>query len=296
MSTEAQGRRYVEIDEWPTQVAVEAMWEGQMAAVAAVHSQVEVIAAASEAAANRLRDGGRIVYIGAGTSGRIAVQDGVELGPTFSWPKERLLLILAGDARAMTESVEGAEDNEQGARGQIAAAGLSAADVAIGVAASGSTRFTVAAIVAARQRGALTIGVANNPHSPLLGAADHPILIETGSEAIAGSTRMKAGTAQKVVLNLLSTAVMLRLGLVYRGLMVNMHVSNAKLAARARAIVQELANVSERQAEDALRQSDNNIPKAALLAAGCDLAQADHLFSIYRDDLRSALAKGLSRE
>lgn len=294
MSTETQGRRFVEIDEWPTKVAVEAMWEGHLAAVAAVQSQIAAIAAASDAAAARLREGGRIVYIGAGTSGRIAVQDGVELGPTFSWPKERLRLILAGGATAMTESVEGAEDNEADARRQVG--GLTEADVVIGVAASGSTRFTVVAMHAARERKALTIGIANNPDSALLKAVEHPILIETGSEAIAGSTRMKAGTAQKVVLNLLSTAVMLRLGFVYRGLMINMHVSNAKLAARARVIVQELANASERQAEDALRQSDNDIPKAVLLASGCDPAEADRLLTAHRHDLRSALAKGLSRE
>lgn len=292
MSTEAHGRRFSEIDEWPTRVAVEAMWEGQLAAVASVHSQLDRITAASEAAAERVRNDGRIVYIGAGTSGRIAVQDGVELTPTYNWPTERLVFVLAGGALAVTESVEGAEDDEEGAREQIARAALNRSDVVIGVAASGRTKFTVAGLEAARQRQALTIGVANNPGSALLKAVDHQILVDTGSEPVAGSTRMKAGTAQKVVLNLLSTAIMMRLGLVYRGLMVNMRVSNEKLALRARAIVQELADVSEAQADDALRSSSYNIRKAVLVALGCEPAEADRLLSIYHHDLKAALAQG----
>lgn len=292
MSTETQGRRFVEIDEWPTSVAVEAMLEGQLAAVASVYSQVGRIAAASEDAADRVRNGGRIVYIGAGTSGRIAVQDGVELAPTYDWPMERLVFVLAGGAQAIAESVEGAEDDEQSAQEQIARAEVGAADVVIGVAASGRTKFTVAGVEAARHRQALTIGVANNPESALLKAADHGILVDTGGEPIAGSTRMKAGTAQKVVLNLLSTAIMLRLGLVYRGLMVNMRVSNQKLALRARAIVQELAKVTDAEADDALRNSGNNIRKAVLVASGCKPDEADRLLSIYRHDLKSALAQG----
>ncbi|MDG3439007.1 N-acetylmuramic acid 6-phosphate etherase [Nitrospirillum amazonense] len=292
MSTETYGRRFVEIAEWPTKVALEAMLEGQLAAVSSVYGQLDRIAAASEAAAERLRDGGRIVYMGAGTSGRIAVQDGVELTPTYNWPADRLVFVLAGGTLAVTESVEGAEDDEADARAQIAAAALGPHDVAIGVAASGRTPFTVAGIEAARAAGALTIGIANNPGSILLNASDHPILAETGGEPIAGSTRMKAGTAQKVVLNLLSTTMMLRLGLVYRGLMVDMRVSNEKLARRACGIVQELTGVSEVEAEDALKVSDYNIRKAVLVASGRPPAEADALLTLYPKDLKSALAHG----
>src|SRR5579859_7132524 len=245
MSTETHDRRFIEIDEWPTSLAVAAMLEGQLAAVASVYSQIDRIAAAADAASAKMLDGGRLVYVGAGTSGRIAVQDGVELSPTYDWPSERLVFLLAGGLTALAESVEGAEDDEEDARAQVDGASLTADDVVIGVAASGRTKFTVAAIERARARGALTIGLANNPGSLLLDAAEHPILADTGSELIAGSTRMKAGTAQKAVLNVLSTAIMVRCGLVFRGLMVNMRVSNEKLALRARAIVQELADVTD---------------------------------------------------
>ena len=219
MTTETVDPRYADLDRWPTALAVEAMLEGQMAAIAALKDQSGAIAAAADAAAARLREGGRLVYVGAGTSGRVAVQDGVELTPTYSWPDERLVFLLAGGMDALAHSAEGAEDDDAAARAEIAAADIGQNDVVIGVAASGRTPYAVAAIDAARAAGALTIGLANNPGTPLLAGAEHPILADTGSEIVAGSTRMKAGTAQKVALNLLSTAIMLRLGRVYRGLM-----------------------------------------------------------------------------
>ena len=290
MPTEAADPRFAEVDEWPTAMAVEAMLEGQLVAVAAIHGQIGAIAVAAEAAAVRLRAGGRLAYAGAGTSGRIAVQDGVELTPTYGWPGERLVFLLAGGHTAMTASVEGAEDDRAAARAAVAAERLGPADVLVGVAASGRTPFTIAAIEAARAAGALTIGIANNPDTPLCAASELAIVADTGSEPIAGSTRMKAGTAQKVILNLFSTATMLRAGLVYRGLMVNMKVSNDKLTDRAVAMVARIAEVDRDRAAGALAAAGKDIKQAVLVARGAGAAEAALLLASVHGDLRAALA------
>ncbi len=289
MSTETVDPRFVDIDLWPTETAVEAMLEGQLAAIAALKSQVRGIAAASDAAADRLNRGGRLVYVGAGTSGRIAVQDGVELTPTYDWPSDRLVYLMAGGMGALIESVEGAEDDANAARAEIAAAKVGPLDVVIGVAASGRTPYTVAAIEAGRAAGALTIGIGNNPGAPLIAAAEHGLLAETGSELVAGSTRMKAGTAQKAVLNLFSTATMLRCGRVYRGLMVDMRISNEKLLKRGRAMVRDLAGVDDRTAEAALDAAGRNIKAAVLIAGGASAEQAVARLGANEGNLRRAL-------
>jgi N-acetylmuramic acid 6-phosphate etherase len=288
-NTESLNPRFADIDSWPTVEAVEAMLEGQMAAIASIKSQTAIIAAAAEAAANRLLNGGRLVYVGAGTSGRVAVQDGVELGPTFGWPKERLVYLMAGGLNALANSSEGAEDDFAAAQSEIAINSVSTNDVVIGVAASGKTPFTIAAIKAARSAGALTIAIANNPETALLASADHALFADTGSEVIAGSTRMQAGTAQKAVLNLLSTAIMLRLGRVYRGMMVDMVISNDKLLKRAFGIVATLANCNEATAINAVEAANHNIKKAVLIAIGHSLAEASALLDAHHGILRDAL-------
>ncbi|KQS05065.1 N-acetylmuramic acid 6-phosphate etherase [Sphingomonas sp. Leaf357] len=290
MSTETTDPRFLHVATWPTATAVEAMLEGQLSAIAALHSQVAAIAAASDAAAARLKAGGRLCYAGAGTSGRIAVQDGVELRPTFDWPKDRLVFLLAGGTGALTESAEGAEDDGDAARAGVATEAIGANDVLIGVAASGTTPFTLAAIEAARAAGALTIAVANNSAAPLLAAAEHAILAETGSEIVAGSTRMKAGTAQKAALNMISTAIMLRLGFVHRGLMVNMRMSNTKLRRRGAAIVAEIAGVSIAEADGAIEAAGRHIPRAVLIALGETPDRARHLLDQSGGSLSQALA------
>jgi len=289
MSTETVDPRFVDIDLWPTETAVEAMLEGQLAAIAALKSQVRGIAAASDAAAERLNWGGRLIYVGAGTSGRIAVQDGVELTPTYDWPADRLVYLMAGGMGALVESVEGAEDDAGAARAEITAAGVGPLDVVIGVAASGRTPYTVAAIEAGRAAGALTIGIGNNSGAPLIAAAEHGLLAETGSELVAGSTRMKAGTAQKAVLNLFSTATMLRCGRVYRGLMVDMRISNEKLLRRGRAMVRDLAGVDDATAEAALDAAGRNIKAAVLIAGGASAEQAAARLQANGSNLRRAL-------
>jgi N-acetylmuramic acid 6-phosphate etherase len=289
MVTETMDPRYLDIDMWPTEAAVEAILASQIEAVTVVKGQAAALAAASDAAAKRLLGGGRIAYAGAGTSGRIGVQDGVELTPTFGWPEARLVFLMAGGPAALMKTQEGAEDDCDAARADVATAGIGAGDVLIGIAASGRTPYVLAAIEAGRKAGALTIGVANNPGAPLLGLAKHAVLADTGSEVIAGSTRMKAGTAQKVVLNTLSTAIMLRLGLVHRGLMVNMQVSNAKLLDRAQAMVRDLAGVDQVAAEKALAAAGNDIKLAVLLAKGLDAGAARALLERSHFNLRTAL-------
>lgn len=296
MSTETVDPRFIDLDRWPSERAVEAMLEGQLAAVAAIHSQIRVIADTADAAGDRLRRGGRLVYVGAGTSGRIAVQDGVELCPTYNWPQERLVFLMAGGLDALTRSAERAEDDAEKACARILASAVGREDVVIGVAASGRTPFTVAAIEAARAAGALTVGIANNADTPLLTAAEHSIAIVTGSEIVAGSTRMKAGTAQKAVLNMLSTATMLRCGLVYRGMMVNMRVSNDKLLQRGQAMIRDIAGVSEDCAGAALERAGLEIKPGVLIAMGADREQAMQLLGDAHGDLHVAVAALRTRQ
>lgn len=288
--TETVSARYATLDLWPTTDAVEAMLEGQLAAAAAVRTATGVIAAAAEAAAERLRGSdGRLIYVGAGTSGRIAVQDGVELGPTFDWPEARFVYLLAGGEQAITASVEDAEDNADDGRKLVMDAKVTAHDVVIGVAASGQTPFTLAAVEAARAAGALTIGIAGNAETPLLTTPDFGILLPTGEEVIAGSTRMKAGTAQKIALNLLSTAIMLRLGLVHGNLMVAMRSNNKKLVQRAMEIVRSIAGGSPEAASAALVQTEGDIRTAVLVARGMSVSDARTALAVAGGVLRQAM-------
>lgn len=292
MSTEHASSRYDDLDLWPTGDAVLAMLEAQMAAAAAVHAQATEIALAADATAVRLREGsGRLIYVGAGTSGRIAVQDGVELGPTYDWPEDRLVYALAGGMAALLSSAEGAEDDAAEGEDVIRRAAPASSDIVIGVAASGRTPYTVAAIRAGAAAGALTLGIANNPDTPLLATAAHPILLDTGAEIVAGSTRMKAGTAQKIALNTFSTAVMLRLGRVHAGHMIGMRVSNDKLRDRAAAMVGTLAKVDEDVARDALAKAGGDIRLATLVARGATTDEATVILHGVSGDLREALRK-----
>ena len=291
MATEEVAPRFADLDGWSLSSAMDAMWEGQLAAVAAIGHALPAITAATETAKAALGDRGRIVYVGAGTSGRVAVQDGAELMPTFAWPNERVHFIVAGGDSAFVTSVEGAEDDIDNAVRQVNAARLTPHDVMIAVAASGTTPFTVAALQQAGSCGAVTIGVANNPGTALLESARFPILVETGPELIAGSTRMKAGTAQKVVLNLISSGIMLRFGRVYRGMMVNMQPTNAKLKRRAEAMVAQIAHCDPSQAARSLEQAEGDIKTAVLLALGIGKADAETILSRCDGNLRRVFAE-----
>jgi N-acetylmuramic acid 6-phosphate etherase len=290
MDTETRLERYRDADRWPSEESLAAMLDSQFAAFAAVRGALPALAAAARAAADRLRDdgGGRLVYAGAGASGRLAVQDGVELHPTFGWPNERLIYLLAGGDEALVRSVEGAEDDGDAGAAAVAELRPGRADVLVAVAASGTTAFTRAAQATARRAGALTIGLANNPEAPLLAEAEIAVLLRTGPEFLAGSTRMAAGTAQKIALNLFSTQLMIELGRVYQGLMVNVVPSNAKLVARSHRIVQAIAGCGLDAAAEAWERAGRDIRLAVLLLDGLDRADADAALARAQGDLRQA--------
>ena len=289
MSTERSSPRYSSIDVWDAEDIAETIVESQFAAVAAVYAVRKQIASAAVAMQARLQDRGRLIYAGAGTSGRLAVQDGAELAPTFGWPDERLLFLIAGGEEALLRSVEGAEDDAEGGTRLIVQHAVTAQDVLIAVAASGTTRFTLACLREAKRCGALTLGIANNGASPILDEADHPILLDTGSEPIAGSTRLKAGTAQKVALNTLSTLLMTLLGKVYRGLMVDVRAVNEKLVKRSEDMLIQLTGRSRDDVRNALSRANGSVKIAVILLHGCDLESAKQLLSAARGRLGAAL-------
>jgi N-acetylmuramic acid 6-phosphate etherase len=290
MDTERPSPRYADIDIWDPADILDAMIEGQFAAVAAVRAVLEAIERAAAAIEGRLNQGGRLIYAGAGTSGRLAVQDGAELMPTFNWPRQRLLLLMAGGDQAMLRAVEGAEDERCQAEELILHHKIGATDALVAVAASGTTPFTLACMRAAKAFGALTVGIANNPGTPLLTEAEHAIFLKTRAEPIAGSTRMNAGTAQRVTLNLLSTLVMIRLGRVYRGLMVDVQATNRKLTRRKEEMLVYLTGKSRQEAQTAIAAADGDLKLAVLLLHGCEAERARSLLAKVDGRLRRALA------
>jgi N-acetylmuramic acid 6-phosphate etherase len=289
MATEHVSPRYVDLDSWSTAEMIEAMYEGQLAAAAAVRTALKDIAAAVDDAVPALQRGGRLVYAGAGTSGRIGVQDGSELLPTYDWPSDRLVFLMAGGLGALVQSVEGAEDDETEGVRAVAQHRIGADDVVIGIAASGTTPFTLGVLRAARAAGAVTIALVNNREAPLLAVARHAIMVETGSEVVAGSTRMKAGTAQKIVLNLVSTTIMVRLGRIFRGMMVHMRASNVKLRRRAAAMVSRIVGCSEADAAGLLKRSDGDVKIAVLLGLGATEGKAVEALEHHGGNLRLAI-------
>lgn len=265
--TETAAGRFAALEDWPTQELADAMLEGQVAAAAAALSARAALAEAIDAAAARLARGGRLLYLGAGTSGRLAALDAAELPPTFGWPAERAIALMAGGPGAFVHAVEGAEDDGDAATAALEAAALGAEDVVIGLAASGRTPYVRAGLAHARGRGALTIAVTNSPSGAVAGEAEIALVAETGAEVLAGSTRMKAGTAQKALLTCLSTGIFVRLGHVYRGRMVEMAPTNDKLQSRAVAMVADLADASLAEAEAALAEAGGSIKRAVVMLA-----------------------------
>jgi N-acetylmuramic acid 6-phosphate etherase len=290
MLTEKISPRYVDLDSWSSGEMIAAMYESQLGAAAAVRTALDAIAAAVDAAVPALRRGGRIVYVGAGTSGRIGVQDGSELPPTYNWPADRVVFAMAGGLGALVSSAEDAEDHEANGAQAMAEARIGPDDVVLGVAASGTTPYTIGALRAAGAAGAITIAVANNAGAPLFDVASHRILVETGAEVIAGSTRMKAGTAQKIVLNLFSTAVMVKLDRVYGGLMVHMRARNAKLRRRAAVIVGTIVGCPASDAAGLVEEADGDVKLAVLLGFGLAPDEAAKVLERRDGNLRLAIA------
>jgi N-acetylmuramic acid 6-phosphate etherase len=256
----------------------------------AVRRELPQIARAVDAIAKSLQRGGTLFYIGAGTSGRLAVLDAAECPPTFGTRPRIVRAIIAGGERALRHAVEGAEDSAANGARDLRRAGVSRRDVVVGIAASGATAYVLGALAYARRRGAITVGVTSNPRSPVARKARISISPDTGPEAIAGSTRMKAGTAQKMVLNMLSTAGMVRLGRIYEDWMVHVALTNQKLRRRGARILEEAAGVSLSAAEHALRQAEHNLPAAlVMLKTGANVRDALQRLAAAGGSVRQAL-------
>ncbi|MER5349224.1 N-acetylmuramic acid 6-phosphate etherase [Kitasatospora sp. NPDC002551] len=256
----------------------------------AVAEQLPRIAVVVDAVAERMARGGRLVYAGAGTAGRLGVLDASECPPTFGTAPGQVMGVIAGGPQALVRAVEGAEDRPELAAADLAALGLGGEDTVVGVSASGRTPYTVAAVRRARAAGALGVGLAGTTGSPLVAAAELGIEVVTGPEVVAGSTRLKAGTAQKLVLNLLSTAVMVRLGKTYGNLMVDVRAGNAKLRDRALRIVTEITGAEEETALRALAATGGAVKDAVLVVlAGVDAPAAARLLTASGGRLREAL-------
>jgi len=259
----------------------------------AVEREIPTIAGAVDAIADRLRAGGRLHYFGAGTSGRLGVLDASEMPPTFSTPSDLVVAHIAGGQRALTEAVEGAEDDERSGEDEAEASSIGASDAVVGLSASGAAAYVIGAIRAARARGALTVAVVNTARSPLAPLAHIVISPLAGPEILTGSTRLKAGTAQKLVLNMLSTAVMIKLGKVHGNAMVDLQPNNAKLRARAQRIVAQIGGVSDADARAALESSGWRVKAAVVtLALRCTPAEAAERLAQSAGSLRVALDRG----
>jgi N-acetylmuramic acid 6-phosphate etherase len=267
---------------------------GEDASVAlAVRRELPKIAKAVDAIVKAFRGGGRLIYIGAGTSGRLAVLDAAECPPTFGTSPKMVQAIIAGGERALRHAVEGAEDSASNGARDLKRVGVSRRDVVVGIAASGTTPYVLGALEFARKRGAVTVGVTSNPRSPLAQQARIAIAPDTGPEVIAGSTRLKAGTAQKMILNLLSTTAMVRSGRVYENWMVHVALTNQKLRARGARILEEAASVSASRAEHALRQAGHSLPAAlVMLKTGVSASEARRYLAQTGGNVRQALETG----
>lgn len=290
LKTETPSSQHRELDQYPTEKLVAAFADDQLNAVQAVRAAVPAIARAIEAAVPRIEAGGRLLYVGAGTSGRLGVLDSVELYPTFSWPYERAVAILAGGTEAMFRAVEGAEDDRGQGASDLLALNPGQHDVVLALAASGTTPYVLGALEAARKAGALTIGIANNPGSPVMREAEIGITLDTGEEIISGSTRLKAGTSQKIVLNTISSAIMVRLNKVYGNLMVDLKPTNAKLFARTVRLTMHATGADEAAARTALEQCGFHVKVAVVaLLKKTTVQQAEDLLDQARGSVRGAL-------
>jgi N-acetylmuramic acid 6-phosphate etherase len=289
-TTETASARYATLEDWSTSDLVAGILEGQYFAIGAVQSAGAAIAKAIDMSAERLSAGGRLIYIGAGTSGRISTQDAAELPPTFNWPSNRAISLMAGGEGAFLRAKEGAEDDEVAGVADLDGVSVGPNDVVIGVAASGRTPYVIAGLKHARKIGALTIGIYNNRGGRVGEACELPILIETGPEILAGSTRMKAGTAQKAALNCISTGVMIRLGFVYRGKMVEMQATNAKLRERGALMVADLTGADIEVATKAFAEA-GQIIKVAVVMLSLDVSKDEALAALAKasGNLRRAL-------
>jgi len=275
------------IDMLSPHAATQALLDGQVAALDAVRSALPTLADASETMAATIRTGNSLIYIAAGSSGLMALADGCELPGTFGIPPSSIQIHMAGGIPTDASMPGNTEDDTQAA--ELATQNIKKGDTAIVISASGSTPFAVTAAKSAKAKGATVIAIANNPASPLLKIADMPICLQTPPEAIAGSTRLGAGTAQKAALNMLSSMMGIRLGHVYQGQMVNVVADNAKLVQRATGIITNIAGVPSEIAKTALHDSNGNTKQAILVASGCSAQEAKNLLLAHDGQLGPCL-------
>jgi N-acetylmuramic acid 6-phosphate etherase len=288
--TETENAKTADLDELETREMLRLINDEDQSVASAVAGEIDAIASAVDAVVLRLRAGGKLYYFGAGTSGRSAVLDAAEIPPTFS-TKDLVVAHIAGGSRALTEAVEAAEDDQAAGASEVQRAGISTSDAVVGISASGAAAYVIGALQSARDAGALTIAIVNTPDSAIAAVADIAIVIKTGPEVLAGSTRMKAATAQKLVLNSISTAVMVKLGKVHGNLMIDLHASNAKLRARAQRMVVTLTGASADVAKAALEANAWHVRRAVvqIVSGAATPAEAVELLAAAGDSLRTVL-------
>ena len=291
LKTETPAQDHASLDQYPTAELVNVLVDDQLNAINAVRAAAPRIAAAVTAALPRVEAGGRLVYVGAGTSGRLGVLDSVELYPTFSWPHDRAVALLAGGLEAMFVAVEGAEDDFDQGAADLKNVNVGANDVVLLIAASGFTPYVLGALEAARAAGALTIGFANNADAPVARQAEIGVTLDTGPEIISGSTRLKAGTSQKIALNTFSSALMVRLNKVYGNLMVDLKATNAKLVRRAIRLTVFATGADEAAAQAVLEQCGYHVKTAVVaLIKQTSVEQAQALLEAAHGSVREAIA------
>lgn len=291
LATESVRTDLDDLDRRSTDELVRTLVEGQRAAQSAAMAAVPAIAAAADAIAARLARGGRLFYVGAGTSGRLAILDASECPPTFNTPPELVVAMIAGGPAAVQEAVEGAEDDAEAGAADLRARNLESDDAVVGITASGRTPYVIGALRHARGAGSHTVAIVNNARSALADVADTAIELLTGPEVIAGSTRLCAGTAQKIALSTLSTAVMVRLGKTYGPYMVDVRATNAKLRRRALRMVQQITGVGEAAGAAALGATQGRVkPAVVMLLGGCDAGEAERRLDATGGRVRDALA------
>ena len=288
--TEQQNLAFAELDTRSALEIARIIHHEDKKVAPAVEKALPQIAQAIDAIAQALQQGGRLIYVGAGTSGRIAALDAAECPPTFNTDPKTIQYVMAGGEKALGRAAELNEDSRALGQRDLARKKPAKKDVVVGIAASGRTPYTIAAIEYGRKKGARTVAIVCNPDSELGRAAEIEIVTDVGAEALSGSTRMKAGTAQKMVLNMLTTGAMARLGYIYGNLMVNVHTKNAKLLERGLAILQEAAGVNRETAQKALKSAGNQVPVAlVMLKTSLNRKQAEQKLKQAKGNVRKAI-------
>ena len=298
MNTERRNPRSVDIDLFPTERVLKIINAEDALVANAVAAAIPQITKVVDTATESIRAGGRVIYVGTGTSGRLAVVDAAECPPTFSIPPEWIQAVMAGGSKALTQAAESAEDDREKAAADLRARKLTKDDLVIGIAASGNTPYTIAALEFAKSKGAKTAAIVCVENSVMSKTAGLAVYTAVGPEVISGSTRMKAGTAQKLVLNMISTAVMIKLGMTYSNWMINVSMTNEKLRERGQHIIQEILGVKPQDAAELVEASGSNLKVAVIMGAtGCSREDAEKRLAQANGNLRAVISHlGSGRE